>query len=131
MKLLLPGTLCTTALAAFVAWRIGGTEGVGVAVGATMGAGISLLGHQWQQHALRTRPERAMQAMMVGFLFKLAIVTLGALAFRFLEPAAAVCDWRSFLLSFAAGVLVVMVLGTLDSALQVKRRNELKESQAL
>ena len=131
MKLILPGTLCTMALAAVVAWRVGGTEGVGVAVGASMGAGISMLGHQWQQHALRTRPARAMNAMMVGFLFKLAVVTLGALAFRFIEPAAAVCDWRSFLLSFAAGVLAVMVLGTLESAFQVKRRNELKESQAL
>lgn len=131
MKLMLPGTLCTLALAAVVSWRLGGTEGIGVAVGTLMGAGISMLGHQWQQHALGTRPERAMSAMVVGFLFKLAIVTIGALAFRFIEPAAAVCDWRSFLLSFAAGVLAVMVLGTLESAFEAKRRIELKESQAL
>ena len=131
MKLLFPGTLCAMAIAAVVAWRLGGPEGVGVGVGATMGAGISLLGHEWQRHALRTRPEKAMQAMVVGFLFKLAVVLMGALAFRFIEPVGAACDWRTFLLAFAAGVLAVMVLGTLDSARSLQRRNELKESQAL
>ena len=131
MKLLVPGTLCATAIAAAVAWRLGGPEGVGVAVGATAGAGISLIGHQWQQHALRTRPEKAMGAMVLGFLVKLAVVLLGALAFRFVEPAAATCDWRAFVLAFAAGVLAVMVLGTLDSARGMRNRSELKESRAL
>lgn len=131
MKLTLPGTLVTAASCGAVAWILGGTEGVGVAVGGTMGAGISLLGHQWQQHALRTRPDRAMHAMGVGFLFKLAVVLVGALAFRYVPAAAAVCDWRSFVLAFAAGVLAVMVLGTLDAAFSLKRRSRIEESQAL
>ena len=131
MKLMFPGTLCAVAVAAVVAWRLGGAEGVGVGVGVAMGAGISMLGHEWQQHALRTRPEAAMRAMLVGFLFKLAVVLSGALAFRYLEPVAARVDWRAFVLAFAAGVLAVMVLGTLDSARALRRRNELKESQAL
>jgi len=131
MKLITLGTLCSMALGVVVAWRLGGAEGVGVAVGVAMGAGISLLGHQWQQHMMRTRPAKAMSAMMVGFLAKLAVVTVGALAFRYIEPAGAACDWRTFILSFAAGVLTVMVLGTIDAARSLKRGTELKESQAL
>jgi len=92
--------------------RLGGALGNGVLAGYLAGAGLSGLSFLYQRHTLATRPERALSASVIGFLVKLATLLLGALAFRFIEPAGARVDWRGFVIAFAAAVALVLPLGT-------------------
>ena len=108
-------TLLGLCLAAVVASRLGGTLGGGVLAGFTLGAGMSGLGALYQRHVLRTRPDKALAATAVSFLAKLVALVGGALAFRYVEAAAARADWRAFLVAFAAAVVIVLPLGVLDA----------------
>lgn len=109
------------ATAALVAWRLGGAAGGGVLSGFLLGAGFSGLSVMYQRHTLMTAPGRALQVFALCFLTKLGLLLMGALAFRYIEEAAARADWRTFLVSFAAAVAVVLPMGLLD-VLQVMRR---------
>lgn len=108
-------TLLGLCLAAAVAWRLGGTLGGGVMAGFSLGAGLSGIGALYQRHVLRTKPEAALMATGVSFLAKLGALLFGALAFRYIEAAAARADWKAFLVSFAAAVVIVLPLGVLDA----------------
>jgi len=115
-------SLAGFAAAVVAAWRLGGTLGVGVLAGFLLGAGFSGLTVLFERHVLLTNPSRALQAFVVCFLAKLAVLLSGALAFRFLEAAAARVDWRSFLVAFAAAVAVVLPIGLLDVLSILRRR---------
>lgn len=109
--------------AAFViAAKLGGALGGGVLAGFTLGAGMSGIGAVYQRHMLRFRPELAMAATTVSFLAKLVALLVGALAFRYIETAAARADWRAFLVAFAAAVAIVLPLGVLDATSGKGRR---------
>lgn len=111
-------TLCTLAglaAAGAVAWRLGGAEATGVLAGYLAGAFLSAVGAAWQGHLLRTRPEKVMGAMVGTFLAKLTVLLAAALAFRLVEPAGRHVEWRSFLIAFAVGVLVVLAAGVADT----------------
>lgn len=110
------------AVAAAVAWQLGGRLGAGALGGYLLGAGMSGLGVLYQRHTLLTRPERSFSAFLVSFLAKLAALLLGGLAFRFLQPVAEVADWRSFLIAFAAAVALVLPVGTWEAASALRRR---------
>ena len=114
-------TLVGAIAAAVVAWRLGGSLGGGVLAGFLLGAGMSGLGVLYQRHVLLTQPSKSMQAVVVSFIAKLVAVLLGALAFRYIEAAGALADWRAFLVAYAVAVLVVLPLGTLDAA-RIARR---------
>ncbi len=116
MKLTTLGTLLTLAAAAVIAGALGGRLAWGVVAGALCGCAVAGLAAAWQRHVLRTRPERLVSAMAGSFLFKLAFVLMGALAFRYVPSAAERADWRSFLAAFAGAVLVVMLLATAETA---------------
>lgn len=116
MTRLLLALLLGLAGAAFLAWRTGGALGGGVLAGYLLGGGIAGLCVLWQRHVLSTRPERMLQAVVVSFGAKLVALLLGALSFRYLEPVAARADWRSFLVAFAAAVLVVVAFGVPEVA---------------
>ena len=45
---------------------------------------------------------------------KMFAALAGALAFRYVPEAAALCDWQSFLLAFAVGAVCVMSAGISD-----------------
>ena len=109
------------ALAAFVAWQLGGRVGTGVLGGYLLGAGMSGLGVLYQRHMLITRPKQVLTALVVSFLAKLVALLLGALAFRFIPQLAEVADWRSFLVAFAAAVALVLPVGTWEAARVLKR----------
>ena len=115
------GTLAGLAAACAVAWRLGGAEGTGVLAGYLTAACLSALGVAWQAHALRTRPAGVMTATVGAFLAKLAVVLAGAVTFRYVEPAGRHVEWRSFLVAFAAGVLVVLAVGSLDNLRAFRR----------
>lgn len=116
------GTLAGLALAAGVAWRLGGALGTGVLGGYLLGASLSACGIALQNHYLRTRPERVMAATTGVFLLKLAMLLLSALVFRYVEPAARQVDWRAFLVAFVAGVVLLIAVGSLDTMRILKER---------
>ena len=115
-------SLAALAVAAVVAWRLGGTLGSGVLAGFLLGAGFSGLGMLYQRHVLLTRPERAFIALGISFLAKLLVLLIGGLAFRYVEAAAARADWRSFLVSFVTAVAILLPLGSLDLLASLRRR---------
>ncbi|MCP3917087.1 MAG: hypothetical protein GY711_16185 [bacterium] len=123
MNLTLIATLAGLALAIVVSASLGGAEGTGVAGGYLFGGALGLLGVSYQNHILRTRPSQVMNASMVAFLFKLFGALLGVLSLRFLEPLARVAEWRSFLLAYAAAVLLSLVFGSIDISRALKRRS--------
>ena len=122
MKRLTLVSILALALAAGVAWRLGGTAGGGVLAGALLGVGFTGLGAMYQLHTLRTRPQRSLAAFTVSFLFKLAIVLAGGLAFRYIDAAALRADWQTFLIAFAACAVVLLPLGMLDALHAVQKQ---------
>ena len=109
-------SLLAIAVAGIVAQKLGGRVGTGVLLGALAGTGMCGLGLLHQRHVLRHRPQQSMQAMMVSFLAKLVVLTLGALAFRFLEPVSVRADWQGFLVAYAGVIALVLPVGTIDLA---------------
>jgi hypothetical protein len=107
-------TVFALGLAALLAWRLGGVVGTGVLVGAMGGATVASVGASLQLKIAKTAPKRLFPAFTVGFLLKMFAALAGALAFRYVPEAAALCDWRSFLLAFAVCAIFVMMAGMAD-----------------
>ncbi|MEX1024935.1 MAG: hypothetical protein WD226_07645 [Planctomycetota bacterium] len=103
-------------IALLVAWELGGRMANGVVAGFLLGAGMTGLGVLYQRHALLHRPKQAFTALGVSMLAKLAVLLLGAMAFRYLEPAAARADWRAFVVAFAASTALLIAFGSWDLA---------------
>lgn len=104
-------------IAGVVAWQLGGAasaRGLGVLVGFGVGVLVSIWGIYFQRHTLQHRPEKASNAVVIDFAVKLVVVLAGAITLTSLPEAAARCDWRAFLLSFASVSLVVLSFGTAD-----------------
>ena len=110
-------------VAALVAWPLEGTLSSGVVSGYLFGASIGVLGVSYQRHVLRTAPHKLVNAMAVGFLFKLAGLLLAALCLRFIEPVAKVLDWRGFILAYLAAALVSLAFGARDNARMLKEES--------
>ena len=117
-------------IALVIAWRLGGSLGTGVLLGFTLGAAMGGFGLAWQTHVLRTKPEAALSASMLSFLFKLAVVLMGGLVFKFVEPAAARVDYRSFLVAFAASAVLLLLAGIPDAARALKGQKTLQGQQS-
>jgi len=114
-------TLAALLIAAALAFQLGGREGAGVVAGVLCGAAVANLGALWQRHAFRHHAERAFRSVVEVFLFKLAFVLLGALAFRYVEAAAARVDWKAFLVTFAAAALLVQTVAVFESVRLLRR----------
>lgn len=123
MNLTVATTLVGLALAIAVAASLGGLSGTGVVGGYLFGASLGLLGVGWQQHVLRTRPQQALNAAVLAFLFKLAGALMGALCLRYIEPVARIADWRSFIVAYGAAVLLSLIVGSVDTSRALKRRS--------
>jgi hypothetical protein len=115
-------TLLGIAALAAVAWMLGGALGTGVLAGGLLAASATAFGLAWQRHVVRTDPGRAMGAMVVAFLIKLAALGLGAAGLRYIEPASARADWQGFVLAFVAVAVVVLIPGTFDNARLLRER---------
>jgi len=107
--------LAVIVIGAFLAFQLGGREGMGVVAGVLCGTSVSMLGAAWQRHSFRYRTKQAFQSVVEVFMFKLAFVLLGALSFRFIEAASARADWKTFLVTFAAVALVVQTAAVFES----------------
>jgi len=115
-------TLAGLVLATAIGWSLGGRMGTGVVGGYLLGALIAALGVAWQNHLLRTNPKKVFAASVGVFLLKLAVLLMAAIAFRYIEAAAAQVDWRAFLVAFAGAVLLVLAIGSLDTLRVLKQR---------
>jgi hypothetical protein len=115
---------CLTGLAAALAVAYGldgaGPLGVGVLVGAGLGLCISALGAAWQGVLLARGSRQALNAFVVAFLVKLAVVCGGTLALHFTAPPW--IDWRAYLVSFPCGVVWITAFGVLSSARGLRQR---------
>jgi len=122
MNRLIAAVLVALVVAVVCASRLGGALGGGVLAGYLLGAGLSGLSFLHLRHVLATRPERALQATVVGFLFKMGALLAGGLVFRYVAAAGARADWRSFLVTYAAAVAVVLPLATWAAVEEQRRR---------
>ena len=122
-------TLAVIVIGAFLAFQLGGREGMGVVAGVLCGTSVSMLGAAWQRHSFRYRTKQAFQSVVEVFMFKLAFVLLGALSFRFIEAASARADWKTFLVTFAAVALVVQTAAVFESVRLLSPSSESAPSQ--
>ena len=107
-------TLLTLSAAAFIAWSMGGVLGAGVLIGGLGGASAASVGVLLQVNIAKTAPKRLFGAMTAAFMIKMFAALAGALAFRYVEAAAARADWQTFLISFALSAVIVMMAGIFD-----------------
>ena len=119
------GVLAGLGLAAGLALRFEAQLATGIVGGYLFGAAVGLVALAWQHHSIRVDPGRAYGAFAQSFLIKLGALLVGGLTVRFVEPVAAVADWKAFMLSYLGAVLVCLFLGSLDVS------RELKEGSAL
>ena len=114
--------LATLVAAIWLTFALEGAIGAGVLAGYLLGAGLTGLSVLYQRHVLVHRPERALNASVLGFLVALFALLLGTLAFRFVEPAAARVDWRSFAITFASAAFLVLPLGAWEAVREQRQR---------
>jgi hypothetical protein len=122
------GTIAGLALAAALAWFLGGSLGRGVMAGFLCGATVTGVCLAWQRHVLAFQPERLVLTAVSGFLLKLAAVLAGALALRFIDSDAEVADWRSFLVAFAASAVLVLIPGTIENMRKLESARPRRET---
>jgi len=115
-------TLAGLALAAAIGWSLGGTQGTGVLAGFCAGATVAGLCLVLQRKAALHRPQLLLQAVLAGFLIKAFALLSLTLLVRLYTPLAEVCDALSFLLSFAATAIAILVPATLDTLRLVEAR---------
>ena len=109
------GALLVIAVAAPVAWRLGGAYAGGIAVGVVLGGGLTLAFLAWQRRLAAVAPARVMQALVVGMLLKLFVMLAVVLLLRFEESLGSRFDWTSFLVSFAAATVLVTAPRTIET----------------
>ena len=115
-------TLAGLALAAVIGWGLGGTQGTGVLAGFCAGASVAGLCLVLQRKAAQQRPQLLLQAVLAGFLIKAFALLSLTLLVRLYTPLAEVCDALSFLLSFAATAILILVPATLDTLRLIEAR---------
>ena len=128
MTLTTLGALLGLALAASIAWWIGGSLGAGIIAGFASGEIITAACLAWQRRVLAVRPKKLMLAATVSFLIKLACILVVTLALRALDGAAEIVDWRGFLVAFPAAAVLVLLPGTLENMRQLKLAHAHKEA---
>lgn len=109
-------------VAAFIAWQLGGSMGVGVLGGYLLGASLFAVGAGWQRNVVREKPERSMQTLVLLALGKLFVILISYLVLRFVDGASDHVHPKGFLLAFVAAVLVVSFVGSYDAMLVIKNR---------
>jgi predicted MFS family arabinose efflux permease len=102
--------------AALLATRLDGLVARGVLTGYALGIFVSLSAGLWLRHVIRTRPERALQGLLVGFGVKLAVMLIAALSLRFVDELGSRADWRSFLLAYAVAAILGLFSSTWENS---------------
>lgn len=98
-------------------------ERQGAWAGSVCGAALGLIAAFWLRHTLIHRPQHSMRASVEGFLALLAGLLLSALCVRFVPDVQKYVDWRLFIVAYAAGALVPLLAGTVESASVLRKRS--------
>jgi hypothetical protein len=130
MTLTTIGALLGFALAASIAWWVGGSLGNGIFAGATCGEIVTGACLAWQRRVLALAPKRLMLAATASFLIKLACILAATLSIRALDGAAEIVDWRGFLVAFPAAAVLVLLPGTLENMRRLKLARARTEASA-
>ena len=120
MKILLLGLLAANTAAATIAWQVQGPIGAGLLLGFAVGSLVSFGGIALQRLAPDSHYNQAMATFAAFFLIKLVLLAAGGMLLRFIEPAAALFDWRAYLVAFGAGVVVIMTLSSVREMLNLR-----------
>ena len=110
------GALLGLAVMAYLSLHLEGAVRAGAWAGLLLGIGVGCAIVGWQAGAFRKEPSRALETLTKGFLIKLVTLALMGLAVKLWEPLAVRLDWQAFLLAAAAGLFLLLVLGTVDNA---------------
>ena len=106
--------LACAALAAACAPALPPPLAAGAVAGACAGAAASLWSAARVRRTLLGRAERAMRALVEGFLLKLAVLVAGAVALRWVDALAAHADWRAYALAFGASAVTVLLVSVYE-----------------
>lgn len=115
------GLFAGSALCVLVVCNLELRSACGAGLGFAVGTIATVAGLRCQQRALRERSVDVQASLVVAFLAKLALLVVGALVLRFVEPAARVLDYTSFLVAFPIAVLFASTLGALDTLRLLKQ----------
>ena len=118
-------TLATALLmlaSAAIAWWLGGAVGAGVLAGCLLGAGIAGCSASYQRRLAASAPARVFSAFALAFLVKLFALVAFTAFFRYVDPAARLVDWRSFVLSFTIVAVALLLFSTPEAARALKER---------
>ena len=109
-------TVIGFATAALCAQAVGGSRGAGIVAGFVAGTLVAAVCVGWQRNVVRTAPERALNTLVLGFLVKLAVVVVAALAFVVSSALRETLQPGTFLLAFGGASLCVLLPGTVENA---------------
>ena len=107
-------SLLVVALAAVVAWRLGGVLGTGIIGGALLGTAVALLGHALLAHGVQSDLEAAFKAMLIAFAAKLFFLVASWVVLTQLPAAAQVADVQGFIAAYAFAAVTVLTIGSFD-----------------
>ncbi len=110
------GTLLGLAIAVLVSFRWEGAQRFGVWSGYLLGAGVGCAIVGWQAKAFRQTPHKAMQVLGLGFLLKITAVGLMGILIYSVPAIHERLDAMTFLIAAAAGMFVLLLLGTVENA---------------
>ncbi|MDZ4774696.1 MAG: hypothetical protein SGI72_16350 [Planctomycetota bacterium] len=108
-------TLTLAALAAVLAWVLGGTLGTGVLAGFICGATVAGLVLCAQQQLARAKPAYVVHAVLAGFLAKASVMLVLTLVVRYVPAIEARCSPVSFLIAYAVTALAILAPATIDT----------------
>jgi hypothetical protein len=108
-------TLVLFALAAGLAWYLGGREGAGVMSGFLCGAAIAGVTLAVQRKVALERPRFLLHAVFAGFLLKAFVLLSSTLVVAYVPALNAAMHPVAFLLAFAATALLILLPATLDT----------------
>ena len=115
MSLTTTTTLTLLALAAGVAWYLGGREGTGVLAGFLAGAAVAGVSLGLTRKIARERPRFLIHAVFAGFLLKAFALLVSVLVVAYVPAISRVCDPVMFLIAFAGAALLILMPATLDT----------------
>lgn len=114
-------SLAGLGLAALAGTALEPAVGRGVLAGVLAAACVGLTGIGLQGRLARSAPEKLMGASVLTFLVQLAVLLAGGLACRYAPSLGSIVDWRGFLVGFAASAFAILVLGSLDVSVALKK----------
>lgn len=123
-------TLIGLAAAIALAISLGGREGAGVFAGFTAGASLALASALSQRRIAHARPELVLHLIGAAFVAKIFVLLGLTLLVRFVEPIAASLESHAFVLAFAAAVLALLPVTTIEFVRLVGGERERQSANA-